>query len=307
MKVLIVDDTNTDRLLLKLYLGKLGYQVVEAQNGQEAIEQYSLHSHDLDLILIDVQMPQMNGFEAVKAIRDIQEREKQEWFPIIFLSASANDNDVEQGIWAGGDDYLIKPISQKILMAKMLAMRRISEMRRRLVDMNEKLEKVASTDFLTGAISRRAFDSALDNEMQTKQKPDCGLVFALLDLDKFKKVNDTFGHAAGDEVLVEVVARIKRQLREVDTIARLGGEEFGVILSNVDRGNASEIFERCRLSVEEEPIAHGDMLISVTVSIGFILYSDQDKMELFKHADRALYEAKNSGRNRVIEYQESFC
>jgi len=304
MKVLIVDDTNTDRLLLKLYLGKLGYQVVEAQNGQEAIEQYMRHSHDLDLILIDVQMPQMNGFEAVKAIRDIQEKEKQEWFPIIFLSASANDNDVEQGIGAGGDDYLIKPISQKILAAKMLAMKRISDMRRRLVDMNEKLEKVASTDFLTGASNRRAFESVLESEMSSIEENSNGLAFGIFDLDKFKVINDTYGHAAGDEVLVEVVDRVKKSLRDVDVIGRLGGEEFGIILPNINEVEAFDAFERCRYVINEKPILYEKMAISLTTSIGFTVYKGgkETKMDLMKYADAALYKAKGAGRNKVVEY-----
>ena len=146
MKVLIVDDTSTDRLLLKLYLDKLHYEIIEACNGQEAIDQFIKHSHDLDLILLDVQMPQMNGFEAIKAIRRIQKNENQEWLPVIFLSASSKEGDIVEGISAGGDDYLIKPISQKILGAKMLAMQRISDMRRRLVDSNKALEALASTN-----------------------------------------------------------------------------------------------------------------------------------------------------------------
>lgn len=125
MKVLIVDDTNTDRLLLKLHLSKLGHQIVEADNGEKAIEQYSHLGNELDLILMDVQMPQMNGFDAVKQIRLIQKERNLAWVPIIFLSASADEVGIAQGIEAGGDDYLVKPIHQKALIEKMLSLQHI--------------------------------------------------------------------------------------------------------------------------------------------------------------------------------------
>jgi len=144
MKVLIADDTNTDRLLLKLHLSKLGHHIIEASNGIEAIEQYILHENDIDLILIDAQMPQLNGFEAVKEIRQIEQERALEWVPVIFLSASAEMEDVEKSISVGGDDYLIKPIQQKVLLAKTLTMQRIAAMRRRLIALDARLATQAS-------------------------------------------------------------------------------------------------------------------------------------------------------------------
>lgn len=143
MKVLIVDDTNTDRLLLKLHLSKLGHQSFEASNGLEAIEQYTLHENDIDLILMDAQMPQLNGFEAVKKIRQIERERSLEWVPVIFLSASADMEDIEKGASVGGDDYLTKPVQQKVLLAKTLTMERIADMRRRLIALNALQEKQA--------------------------------------------------------------------------------------------------------------------------------------------------------------------
>ncbi|MBJ7553372.1 response regulator [Marinomonas spartinae] len=144
MKVLIADDTNTDRLLLKLHLSKLGHHIIEASNGIEAIEQYILHKNDIDLILIDAQMPQLNGFEAVKEIRQIEQERELEWVPVIFLSASAEMEDVEKSISVGGDDYLIKPVQQKVLLAKTLTMQRIAAMRRRLIALDARLATQAS-------------------------------------------------------------------------------------------------------------------------------------------------------------------
>ncbi|WP_235963518.1 GGDEF domain-containing response regulator [Marinomonas colpomeniae] len=305
MKVLVVDDTNTDRLLLKLHLTKLDYEVIEASNGQEAIDQFMAHSQDLDLILMDVQMPKMNGFEAVKAIREIQEIKKQEWLPIIFLSASAEESDVEEGILVGGDDYLIKPISQKVLSAKMLAMQRIADMRRRLAESILVLEELASTDHLTGVANRRAFEVMLEREMTFTRQYGKPLACAIFDLDKFKAVNDTFGHDAGDAVLVDIVERIKSILGESGIIGRLGGEEFGIILPNICEEDAPSAFERYRCIVEEKPVIHKGRNISITTSIGVASFKGgrEQKQTLLKRADEALYEAKDTGRNKVIYHQ----
>lgn len=306
MRVLIVDDTNTDRLLLKLHLSKLGYRTIEANNGQEAIDQFLEHSQDLDLILMDVQMPYMNGFDAVKSIRKIQEQQKQEWLPVIFLSASAEDDDVEDGILAGGDDYLIKPISQKVLSAKMLAMQRIADMRRRLVESNLTLEQLASTDHLTGVANRRSFELMLDREMSFTRRYGSSMACAMFDLDKFKVVNDTYGHDAGDAVLVEVVRRIKENLREGDVIGRLGGEEFGIVLPNIQESEVLAIFERYRFVVAERPVLHEGIEIPITASIGVALYTGklEDKVAVLKRADECLYEAKDTGRNKVVYHPQ---
>jgi len=302
MKVLIVDDTNTDRLLLKLHLTKLGYEVIEANNGQEAIDQFMCHSQDLDLVLMDVQMPHMNGFEAVKAIRKAQADQKQEWIPVIFLSASAEEDDVEDGIMAGGDDYLIKPISQKVLSAKMLAMQRIADMRRRLVESNKTLEELASTDHLTGVANRRAFEVMLEREMTLTRRYGKHVACAIFDLDKFKSVNDTFGHDGGDAVLIDVANRIKSILREGDIIGRLGGEEFGIIVPNILDEEVMTTFERYRGVINQYPIVHEGREIPITTSIGVALFTgDLEKKEtLLKRADDALYEAKETGRNKVV-------
>lgn len=302
MKILIADDTNTDRLLLKLYITKLGYRVVEASNGQEAIDQFIEHSHDLDLVLMDVQMPVINGFDAVKAMRNIQEQQKQEWIPVIFLSASAEEGDVEDGILAGGDDYLIKPIGQKVLAAKMLAMKRIADMRRRLVESNSVLERLAATDYLTGVANRRSFEMTLGKEMQVAKEHGLSMACAIFDLDRFKVVNDTYGHDAGDAVLVEIMKRMKASVRDIDSIGRLGGEEFGILLPNISESEAKETFTRFLRVVSDTPVVYEDTDIAVTTSIGVAVYcgDDEDKKSLLKRADECLYEAKDTGRNKVV-------
>lgn len=302
MRVLIVDDANTDRLLLKHHLTKLGYMTIEATNGLEAVEQFQEHCHELDLILIDVQMPLLNGFEAVKAIRKLQEEQKQEWLPVIFLSANAQDDDIEDGILAGGDDYLMKPISQKVLSAKMLAMQRIADMRRRLVESNFALEALASTDHLTGVANRRSFEISLEQEMSFTRRYGSPMACAMFDLDNFKKVNDTYGHDAGDVVLVEVINRIKGILREGDLIGRIGGEEFAILLPKMTEDTVLEAFERYRKVVAEKTVEHGGIEIPITTSIGVAMYHGERESRdaLLKRADNSLYKAKETGRNKVV-------
>ena len=302
MRVLIVDDANTDRLLLKHHLTKLGYMTIEATNGIEAVEQFQEHCHELDLILMDVQMPLLNGFDAVKAIRKLQEEQRQEWLPVIFLSANAQDDDIEGGILAGGDDYLMKPISQKVLSAKMLAMQRIADMRRRLVESNLALEELASTDYLTGVANRRSFEIILEREMSFTRRYGSPMACAMFDLDRFKLVNDTYGHDAGDAVLVEVINRIKGILREGDVIGRLGGEEFAILLPKMTEDTVLEAFEPYRRVVAEKTVEHSGIEIPITTSIGVAMYHGEreSKDSLLKRADNSLYKAKETGRNKVV-------
>lgn len=305
MKILIVDDTSTDRLLLKLHLSKLGHDIVEAVDGEQAVAEYIKEANAFDLILMDVQMPAMSGFESVAKIRSIQESRNLEWVPIIFLSASAEAADVEAGIIAGGDDYLIKPIHQKVLAAKILAMQRIADMRHRLIMANHVLETQASTDYLTNVANRRALEAVLDREVARAKRFGTSFSFALLDLDHFKRVNDEFGHDAGDGVLVEIVNRISKTLRSGDLIGRVGGEEFAVLISNIVGDDAKQVCERFRKMVAEAPVEFRGVSIPITVSIGCVSFvsGEDSRASLYKKADTCLYEAKGSGRNRVV-YQD---
>lgn len=305
MNILIVDDTSSDRLLLTMYLSKLGHNVSEASDGEQAIDKYKQGANDIDLILMDVLMPVMGGFEAVVNIRNIQESRHLEWVPIIFLSASAEADDIEEGILAGGDDYLIKPIHQKVLSAKMLAMQRIADMRNRLIQVNSILAEKAATDHLTGVLNRRAFDAVLDREVARAKRVRLSFSFALFDLDYFKQVNDNYGHDTGDFVLKEIADRISKGLRSDDVLARVGGEEFGVFLSNAVGDNAQLACERYRKLVASEPVIYKGIRIPITVSVGFSAFhmENDTRLSLCKKADIALYKAKDAGRNCVIQQE----
>ncbi|MFD1383691.1 diguanylate cyclase [Rhodanobacter aciditrophus] len=304
MKILIAEDTLSDRMLLRFHLAKLGHQVSEVQNGEELVNTLKDSYYDWDLLIVDLNMPIKSGEEAAREIRALQTDSPEDWIPIIFLSGSGTDEDIQRCIEAGADDYLIKPIQHKVLAAKLLAMARIANMRNRLVSMNKRLEALSTTDYLTELPNRRAFEISLTDEMAKAARYEQALSVAVLDIDHFKRINDEYGHDVGDEVLRQVSARLKSSLRKGDVIGRIGGEEFGLCLSHTSAEDAVNACERYRKAISGAPIICGEHKLNLTVSLGVTAYCDNlGQLELIKLADKALYEAKAKGRNRTI-YRE---
>jgi diguanylate cyclase (GGDEF)-like protein len=302
MRVLIADDTAADRVVLRAYLKQLGHEVVEALDGAQALALYQELAETLDLVILDVLMPVLDGYAAAKKIRAL---ETDKWLPIIFLSAQTDANNLAAGIEAGGDDYLFKPLDKIVLMAKMHAMQRISAMRKRLADMNRLLALQANQDGLTGVANRRYLDSYLASEFKRAQRNRSSICLCMLDIDHFKVFNDRFGHLAGDECLKLVVAAVKTiPKRPADLLARYGGEEFACLLPETDEAAAVNLAEQMREAVEQANIGYqvAGAATSVTVSIGVAsMVPDQSATvrHLILQADQALYRAKALGRNKV--------
>lgn len=309
MKILLVDDTKTERLILTAYLEKLDHQVVHAENGHQAIDLFK--SAKPDLVLMDVIMPEMDGYEAARAIR----KDESVWVPIIFLSGRVAAEDIVAGIEAGGDDYLTKPVDYQILEAKMTAMQRIAKMRCRLLDVSSELEsanaelkKLVNIDGLTGLANRRYLDKYLRVEIARSMRNGHHLAVVLCDVDFFKKYNDSFGHLKGDDCLKEVAQALGAACkRTTDLVARYGGEEFAAILPDTSQENAGIVAEGMRRAVEELAMEHPESdLNKVTVSIGVYSCVPEDKEQsesMLQKADETLYVAKQSGRNQVRLYQ----
>jgi len=311
MKILLVDDSPTIRAAVNSMLVKMGHAVTMAENGEEALLSYQRESPNL--VLMDVNMPVMDGYTAAQRIRSDY---PQDWVPIIFLSGAADEEHLELGIRAGGDDYLIKPCSYVILAAKIRAMRRLDEMRHRqiqtsseLLSANKLLERMASQDGLTEIANRRHFDVYLATELARARRTKQTVALALCDVDFFKPYNDHYGHQAGDECLKRVAAALQSGCRRpADLVARYGGEEFALVLPETELSGAVQVAEAARKAVEQLKIIHEHSNAASHVSISAGVAAQLSGMtitaeQLILAADEALYQAKHLGRNRVVTVQ----
>ncbi len=292
MKILIAEDEDVSRLLLRKTLVNWGYDVIVTENGMEALE--VLESEDPPKIaILDWIMPEMDGIEVCKRIRTTR---KEPYVFIILLTAKGQTDDVIKGMDSGADDYIIKPFHNHELEARLRAGKRI-------VELLDQLKIQATHDPLTGIWNRGAIFDALEKELNrtTREKRPMGIM--LIDIDHFKRINDTYGHPAGDMVLCEVVKKMKTAVRPYDLIGRYGGEEFLIILPGCDKPTVVKTAERLCDLICGEKINISNGSICITISIGVSAAGDDhdniNKEQLLKIADKALYEAKESGRNRV--------
>lgn len=313
MKALVIDDTLTTVTLVCQQLRRMGIEPLSARDGAVGIELFK--EHRPDLVLLDIVMPGLGGFEVAKRMRQLER--DGEWTPIIFLTARTSDEDLERGIAVGGDDYLVKPVSEVVLTAKVRAMQRIAQMRyslvvltRRLDDANRELTRLSSVDGLTGISNRRQFDEFLAREWARGIRSSAPLSLLMCDVDYFKQYNDLYGHQAGDECLKTVASVLAQGVRRpADMAARYGGEEFAVILPDTDREGAVRVAEAMREGLQALALRHaGSSMQVVTMSVGVAtMTADREHGGgelLLSGADAALYEAKQTGRNRVVEMRE---
>jgi diguanylate cyclase (GGDEF)-like protein len=309
VKALLIEDTLTSATLVSHQLRKMGIEPVLARDGEKGIELFKQERPDL--ILLDIIMPGMDGFEVARRIRQLEQ--SGEWTPIIFLTARTGDADLEKAISVGGDDYLIKPVSETVLAAKVKAMQRIAQMRysllvltRKLDEANQELTRLSSLDGLTSIANRRQFDETLLREWRRASRQRKPLALLLCDVDKFKQFNDGYGHQVGDECLKAVARTLSLVLRRpADMVARYGGEEFAVILPDTDITGALQVAEGMRSAVEGLRITHryarGSGVVTVSIGVASVIPERNEGLsaDLLKAADDALYQAKESGRNRI--------
>jgi diguanylate cyclase (GGDEF)-like protein len=303
MKVLLVEDSIASLQVIQTYVESAGHSVVTACDGEEGIQKFL--EHKPDLVLLDVNMPNMDGYQCARHIRKNCQRGNL-WIPIIFLSGEVTDDAIVKGIDSGGDDYLLKPITRKVLSAKLRAMARIANMRKELEDATAHLKRLSSIDGLTQLYNRRHFDETLKREWSRSNRSQSPLSLILCDIDHFKAFNDNYGHVAGDDALVKTSKAIIETLqRPSDLPARYGGEEFAVILPDTPAVGAMIVAEQLRTAVDTLTIPHAfsNAANIVTMSIGVSTYypnkTKASYVELLESADRGLYRAKNNGRNRI--------
>lgn len=296
MKILIADDSKTNLALIVAALKKLGHEAIPAHNGEEAISLLTNNNVKPDLIILDVMMEGLDGFECAKKMRAIIE---PDWIPIIFLSGAVDDFSVEKGIDAGGDDYLTKPISEVKLAAKIKAMQRISDMRKQLCDTTKELKILSSTDTLTGLYNRRQFEKTLQEKLSESDRYRNLVTLMFVDIDYFKHINDTLGHPMGDLLLREIAIRLRSIFRLEDFIARLGGDEFVIILTHIDDLDRIRAVADKIVKTIAAPTTLDTHKVRVTCSVGIAFYPYQGITHdnFLQNADIAMYHAKEEGRN----------
>jgi diguanylate cyclase (GGDEF)-like protein len=296
MKVLVAEDHISLRTMLETVLAKWGFEVISACNGEEALARLQ-EPNAPQMALLDWMMPGMDGLEVCRKTR---ERLPPGLPYLIILTARSEKGDIVKGLRAGADDYIAKPYDSRELLARLEVGRRMVELQQKLQAAMENLVQQALTDPLTLAPNRRSVLETLEREISRAGRDGSTFWISMLDIDRFKTVNDRLGHLGGDAVLRECVQRIRSVLRPYDTIGRLGGEEFLIVLPTPGSACPLGAFERVRRAMAGKPCEFRGTELTVTVSQGIAAWTPGDRVDdLLRKADEALYRAKRNGRNRV--------
>jgi diguanylate cyclase (GGDEF)-like protein len=303
--ILVVDDNPTNLSVLSIALKAAGYKIRVAMDGESAIEQ--VQEDAPELILLDVQMPGIDGFETCKQLKKSPLTQD---IPIIFITASTDLENKVKGLSVGAVDYITKPFQQEEVLARVrvhlelrFLTRKVQEQAIALQQANQKLHRLANLDGLTEVANRRRFDEYFDQEWQRSGREQTPLSLILCDIDYFKNYNDHYGHQAGDACLRRVAKAISETLcRPTDLVARYGGEEFAIILPNTSSEGAVHVAELLQLRIKQLEILHAQSRVSsyVTLSLGIssqIPVLLQENQTLIAATDKALYLAKSEGRN----------
>jgi diguanylate cyclase (GGDEF)-like protein len=302
-KILIVEDSRQQAESVMGALRENGYDVVVASDGKSAIKEAV--SGMVDLIILDLVLPDMSGVEVCRWLKINQ---STRLIPILMLTSKADVADKVTGIEAGADDYLPKPYSDMELRVRIYALLRTKALQDELSEKNAQLERLlakvetlAVTDPLTELYNRRHIESLIDKELKAAFRYGSPLASLMIDIDSFKAINDDFGHQAGDSVLRELAGLIMSSIREVDTAARWGGEEFVVLLPRCTTEDAGKSATRILQAISDHGFsAVGDRRITVSIGIaGVPDHSIENADQLLDAADRAMYQAKKNGRGRI--------
>jgi diguanylate cyclase (GGDEF)-like protein len=310
LDLLVVDDDPMVLVSLSKQLSKVGHQVHTCRDGESALKH--VVEKNVQMVITDWHMKPMDGLELCKALRTTAFGKK---LYVIMLTASENEESLVEAFESGIDDYVTKPVSMRVLQARIRAGQRIISLQQQLVQerqelehssnelvvSNRRLQQMANTDLLTGLANRRYAVSRLEQEWDAAQRYNRPFSVLMMDLDFFKSINDTLGHDVGDQVLVHTATIIRDNIRASDVACRLGGEEFFVIANNADQAAGLLLAERIRTSIEKNQPKGIVLPRKLTISIGVAasLGSKPGWEDLMKLADQALYQVKKSTRNAV--------
>jgi len=312
-KILVVDDHTDILMLISLILKQHNYQIITAQDGVEAIEKAT--EERPDVVLLDVQLPKLDGYKVCEILK---KQEGTRSIPVIFISSAYRDlMDVIRGLEIGGTDYITKPFETLELVARIKASlrikmlydeleeknRRLKELYDELEEKSRNLEKIATTDGLTGLFNHKHFYERLTEEFSRAARHNLSLSCIILDIDHFKKINDTYGHLQGDNIVKSFAEVLKASIRHTDIAARYGGDEFSILLPHTDAAGAFLEAERIRMRVSTMDFPEVNPSMYITISLGISTYPHEKIKtagDLVKNADIALYEAKRRGRNQTV-------
>jgi len=288
-KVLVVDDSVSYRNYLSVLINNLRYQVLFAEDGIEALEVLEKNT-DISLIIADYHMPNMDGMQLVEEVR---KNYKKQDLAILGLSSHSDKELIIKWLKMGASDYMAKPIVPEEFYCRVT--HNVNS-----VGYVREIKKSAATDYLTQTHNRMSLFEVGGMLYAHSQRESHLIAVAMIDADHFKQINDTYGHDIGDKVLVSLAATLKGNLRKSDMIARFGGEEFVCLAAVSKESEAMVLFEKMRLAVEANELEIGDKKISITVSIGVTTNPGKTFNDMIKKADKAVYQAKNNGRNQVV-------
>jgi two-component system, cell cycle response regulator len=297
-RVLVAEDDAMFRKILATWLKNWGYEVTLAEDGASAwkiLEQAA----PPQLLILDWMMPAISGLELCRKIR---ERNQIPYQYILLATANDAKQDLVTGLEAGADDYLTKPFDKSELQARLRAGNRILTLQDDQIRAHEQLRFQASHDQLTGVLNRGEILETLRRELERAARSQTAIGLLMLDIDHFKRINDTYGHLTGDAVLKEVAQRIVKAVRSYDAVGRYGGEEFVVVLPGCGREEIDHSAERVRAAVNQGSIQASESKIPATISIGAAVANNGSisDTEMLAAADSALYKAKEAGRNRTV-------
>jgi diguanylate cyclase (GGDEF)-like protein len=294
-RILVAEDSALLRRMLGDVLRQNGWTVLEAGDGQTALT--LTRAENPSVLLMAREMEGLDGMAVLDALRADGRTAD---IPVVFVTGHTDARDLAEGLERGAHDYVRKPVDPVELVARIRTALRLRALHDELAHRNAELEQLARTDVLTGLANRRHADEVLRATIASARRHGRALSAVLVDIDKFKAVNDVHGHAAGDAVLREVALRLAAGLREEDVAARWGGEEFLLLLP--DSPDATIVCERLRTSISDYPVnVHGLLELTVSASFGWAPWTGEETGEaLVGRADVALYAAKAGGRDRVV-------
>jgi len=299
-KIVVADDSPISRKLVERTLSQEECTVLFAKNGREALE--TLVQHQPSVVITDWEMPDLTGLELCREIR----RDQNSYIYIILLTSHTEKDQIIEGLAAGADDYLTKPFHPGELLARVAVGRRIAGLHQQIQAKNRQLEELALTDTLTGLPNRRALEHWAKRELSGAARHGFQFWAVMADLDRFKSINDNYGHEAGDLVIKKFADVLRANTRASNMCSRIGGEEFLLVLTHTDADQTRVVVDRIRQALEQYVFTFGSAHANVTASFGISGFSGKlvpDFSALLNQADRALYSAKNLGRNRVEIYQ----